>query len=353
MTTYYVDPTATGDDDGSSQANAWSTLQRAIDGTDGTQPAAGDTVLCKHTGADGAVDETLTVSIDVDGNSGSTTAGHIKYIGANSSWEDDGTQYVIDANDAAIYCLKYNANYIYLKNFFVKQATDDGIGSSNLGPDYLIFDNVRSSSNGSDGFGFGGGYSYFPRFIRCLADNNSGYGFQTARYTTVFYFLCCARDNTSYGFETTYGQLVAYGCLSFDNGSRGYRLGGAGTNGQSGIVLNSVADGNSLSGININAANHMIIGNRITNHSGTGDIGLEGNNYLFTHGWNYLENNDGDNIQEDSLGTEILYNGAITNQEDQSDTNQGYTSLTEGSEDYNLRSDATLRRTAITIPTGQ
>jgi len=94
MTTYYVDPTATGSDDGSSQADAWTSLQRAIDGTGGTQPTAGDTVLLRHTGSPN--DETPSAEIDFDGNGGDTTNGYVSYIGVNSSWEEDGTRYVID-----------------------------------------------------------------------------------------------------------------------------------------------------------------------------------------------------------------------------------------------------------------
>ena len=45
MAEYYVDPTlSTGDNDGTTKPNAWWTLQRAVDGTDGTKPVSGDTV---------------------------------------------------------------------------------------------------------------------------------------------------------------------------------------------------------------------------------------------------------------------------------------------------------------------
>ncbi len=350
MTTYYVDPNATGDDDGSSQANAWTTLQRAIDGTDGTQPAAGDTVLCKHTGSAGAVDETLTASIDVDGNSGDLSSGYIKYIGVNSSWENDDTQYVIDANDAAVNCLYFNSDYIFLNNFYVKKATEDGI----TGPtaDYNFFINIRSSENGGLGFDFELVSTGSQNYYRCLADNNSGSGFGIPKYATHKYLFCCARDNTSSGFKTTYGYPLLYSCLSFDNGSHGYHL-GVYNNGPDNFLLNSVADGNSNTGVFIHAHRTSVIGSRITNQSSSGDVGMDLNSKVALTGWSYFENNYGDNIQNDSLHTEILYNGAATNIEDQGDTNQGYTSLTEGSEDYNLRSDATLRRTAITIPTGQ
>ena len=35
MPTYYVDPAASGANDGTSWTDAWETLQRAVDGTDG------------------------------------------------------------------------------------------------------------------------------------------------------------------------------------------------------------------------------------------------------------------------------------------------------------------------------
>ena len=62
MSTYYVDASAAGADDGSSQSDAWTTIQRAIDGTGGTQPAAGDVVLIKA----GAT-YSVSAAIDFDG----------------------------------------------------------------------------------------------------------------------------------------------------------------------------------------------------------------------------------------------------------------------------------------------
>ena len=68
MATYYADfGIATGLDDGTSAANAWSTMQRAVDGTAGTQPTAGDIVYCVGT-------DTLAVNLDLDGLAGDTTS---------------------------------------------------------------------------------------------------------------------------------------------------------------------------------------------------------------------------------------------------------------------------------------
>ena len=117
-----------------------------------------------------------------------------------------------------------------------------------------------------------------------------------------------------------------------------------------------VGGGDSIWGFNNSTFNikdmaHLtyVIGCRITNHSGAGDIGINAASQILLHGWNYFQDNDGDNIQNDTVSEEITYNGAGTDVEDQADTDSGYIDR-DNPEDYNLRDDATLRRTAISIP---
>jgi len=146
MATYYVDPDAGGDDNGTDWTNAWTTLQRAIDGdgVGGTQPAAGDTVYCRGT-------ETLDAACDVDGNSGTVNTGFIKYVGCNASGSVDGTRYVMDATDTYVSCLDtFSASHIWFENFQFTQATDDGVDLSG-GGDNLVFVNCVSDNHGGAG----------------------------------------------------------------------------------------------------------------------------------------------------------------------------------------------------------
>jgi len=335
MTTYYVDPAATGSNNGTSWTDAWTSLQSAAD-----TATAGDTVYCRGT-------QTLTATIDFDTNTGdNATNGPVKFIGCNASGVVDGTRFVLDGNSAATYCadITGDVDYLYFGFFEFKNATSNGLTGTTTYSNGNIFIGCSFNNNGGSGC-----YTYYMRscvFIGCTAYGNTLHGFNRA-YGIIY--LSSSHDNGEDGIDMTYTSVPALiGCLIYDNGGEGID----GVDNQS-AIFNNVIDGNADNGISLFTPPVCgIIGNRITNHSGTGDIGIDCNSYLLCHGWNYFENNDGDNLQNASLAIEILAaDGSATDVEDQSDTNQGYTSLTDGSEDFNLRSDASLRRTAITIPT--
>ena len=209
MAEYYVDPTATGDDTGASKTNAWTTMQRCEDGTDGTQPAAGDTVLFRHSGAVGAADETIGVGgveIGWTGLSGNTTAGYIRYIGVNSAWENDGTQYVLDGDSAQVatgVMIFGTPAYRWFENFLVTRSATSGIVSVGVCL-YCIFKNVTASLNATAGISSGAlqyglfedcdllhndfvglGSLLYGRAIRCRAVGNAFYGIQGGNSCTI------------------------------------------------------------------------------------------------------------------------------------------------------------------------
>lgn len=263
MTSYYVDPAlGSGADSGVDWSNAWSSLQRAIDGTGGTQPAAGDVVYLKHTGAAGVADETLSGLIDVDGNSGNTVNGHISYIGVNSSGVEDKTRYVIDGNSAAVNCLKFNAiDYIYFKHLHVKNATGDGIGRASV-CNYLGFENILSVDNGADGISCD--LFYYSLFVDCGCSNNNVTGFSNLFYAKVIRGV--ASDNGAYGFQVV-TRSVLCNCMSISNNETGVLL-----TGTSNAIIGGVIDGHDSGGVfGQNAATgNVIISCRITNNSGYG-----------------------------------------------------------------------------------
>jgi len=336
MPTYYVDPAAGGNDDGTDWTNAWTTLQRAIDGTNGTQPAAGDIVYCRGT-------ETLSASVDVDGNEGSDSVGFIRYIGCNGSGNVDGTRFVLDANSAAVNCLQVAAGIDYhcFENFEFKNATSGGV--------------------------IGASWNYRWAFINCSFNNNGARGLDNNTFRSTFYILCTAYSNTTDGFFMGFDNYMIFcsahdntgsgafcngnnqviiGCLIYDNGDDGLE----GLD-EISLAMHNVIDGNADDGLQLRSGAGLIgiIGNRITNHSGSGDNGMDFVGEITFHGWNYLEDND-THYANTSLALELLDSGVGTNDEDNADTNEGYTSKADGSEDFNLRSDASLRRTAISIP---
>ena len=332
MSTYYVDPAATGANDGSSWTDAWTTLQAAADAA-----VAGNPVYCRGT-------ETLSAAVDFDTNSGDMdTNGYIQFIGCNSSGDEDGTRYVLDGNSAAANCIAWNGvNRVLLRNFDLKNATGDGLGYTAVGKG-VILDNVCAHNNG--GYGING-YSFaIALYFRCCAYSNSSMGFYNIQAKALF---CSSHDNGDLGFRPNYNIGGLIGCLAYDNSGDDYQY-----LDDSCLLLMCVGNGGSGSGVNpanapTNAA-PILIGNRFTNKV-SGKYGIDFNSLAGYYGWNVLDSNV-DNIANSTLTMIAKYNGTDLNSLSPGDTNQGYTDLTDGGEDFNLRSDATLRRSAITIPT--
>ena len=102
MATKYVDPAAGGSNNGSDWTNAWTDIQSAFDTC-----VAGDIVYCRGT-------QTLSVTIDVDTNSGDDTSGFIKFIGCNASGVVDGTYFTINGNAGAYHGLTFAAVGLWL-----------------------------------------------------------------------------------------------------------------------------------------------------------------------------------------------------------------------------------------------
>jgi hypothetical protein len=318
MTTYYVDPDATGANDGSSQGDAWTTIQSAFDSVFN----GGDICLCKGT-------ETAGGQIDIDANSGAYNTGYIKFIGVNSSWENDGTLYTIDADGGEFHILDAN------------------------GPDYVWLENIKpTNNNGSyDGLQVNTAYCDHWRFINCQFDGCGRYGVYSTylRYSCWFkskflnngsdglrnpgshasYYGCKFIDNTNYGMYLN-TQSVLDSCVFHGNDTGAYLYGVD-------YVRNCVFDENSSYGANLALATapYPIKGCRFTNHSGAGDVGLyvSGNVRAALLGC-YFGNNTTD-------ATADRYDDLGGNTFGGTDTNQGY--VTPGS-DWTLRSDATGRR---------
>ena len=334
MSIYYVDPVATGANDGSSWTDAWVSLQTAAD-----TAVAGDIVYCRGT-------ETLSAQVDYDTNSGDMdTNGYIQFIGCNSSGDEDGTRYVLDGNSAAANCTHWNGvSRVLLRNFDLKNATGDGFGGTTAGGYGVILDNVCSHDNGGDGF-----YAYSMSngsiLFRCCAYSNSNYGFYYIKQKAVF---CCAHDNGNAGFYSNYNTQCLIGCLAYDNSGDDYQDLDDGC-----LLLMCISNGGSGNGVNPENtptdAAPILIGNRFTNKV-SGKYGIDFNSLAGYYGWNVLDGNV-DNIANSSLAMIAKYNGTDLNSLSPGNTNQGYTDLTDGSEDFNLTSNATLRRSAISIPT--
>ena len=331
MTIYYLDPQASGLNNGSDWANAWINIQTAFD-----TAAAGDTVYCRGT-------QTLAVSIDVDMNSGDWTNGYIKFIGCNAAGAVNGTRFVLDASMTAPYCLNIAAgmNYFSMENIEFKNAVSHGVNANGNSSQHWFWNNCSFHENGGNGGNFYRNNDAF--FIRCAFYNNSVDGV-TAGFSQRFLF-CSFHDNSQAGINGYVGRNNNFtGCLIIDN-----TVSGVHRSEDREMYLQCVIDGNGSTGFDgeDSPGQRYLIGCRVTNHTGAG-ADLKGHTLI--HGWNYFQDN-GVNIQNVTVDDiEIRVNGVGTDMENQGDVNQGYTSISTGSKDFNLRPDATLRRTAIPIP---
>lgn len=332
MTDYYVDPDlGTGTEDGSSTANAWHSLQDAVDGLNNVgKPAAGDTVLLKHgTGND----ETPSAAIDFDVAVG-TAAAFIKWVGVNSSWTDDGTRYIIDGGSTATSLFVMTTEYHYFKNIELNNAQVNCIDFEGAADHPMIFDRCMFYNPTSACFDT---YSKQMLFYRCHLTSAGSDGYY--RPWEVNFILCVIADNTGDGLDVYHGGVVAYGCIIHNNGGNGILLDA--DIGQT--ILNNVIDGNTGDGIQADGSNVSfgicpIIGNRITNNAKGFDV--DANPHFYFEDYNFYLNNT----------TAAKEGGMIEGGGSLAAGTEGYND--RANNDFNLTTSATLRRTAIDMEYG-
>lgn len=346
MATYYADfDLGSGNNDGTSWTHAWKTPEDVIAGSNGTAPNDNDTVYCC-----GQADQVGAAVTNTLG--GTQTTGMVKWIGVNPSTHlNDGTRCTISAGGNNIAVWVQTGDYNYFENFrFTGSGNNDAFEGAG---GYCGFVNCSFDTCGGRGFLNTGDRHVF---IRCVAYGNVD-GFYLS-YGMKMYF-CCARDNSGDGINgqgTSGGYNMYIGVVCYDNGDKGFET----INGSQ-HLFNCAIDNNTAKGLAGGAAQlNSILGCRITNQSGAGDIGLDFDNGIFLYGWNAFDGNT-DHIADDTYCISVSHNGTETNSQlneagaGGGDTNQGYVSLVEGAEDYSTDytsgTDPHLRRTAITIPT--
>ncbi len=248
MTDYYVDPAAGGLNDGTSWINAWSGLQDANDGTNGTAPTAGDTVYCR-----GTETPTSEIVLSINGNS---TSGRIHWCGCNALGVVDGTLYIVDATSTGAEGIDpTSVMYSRFSNIEVKNADNIGWAGEFY---WTIFENCTSHHNGGPGFNNYNTGSRYNIWIRCQSYDNDGDGYIGATHET--YFACLAKDNTEEGFRPR-SQSVCLLCIAAGHTTAG--KGGFTNNGYL-SVINCVSDNND-EGIGYISADPTVIETRITN----------------------------------------------------------------------------------------
>ncbi len=335
MADWYVDPAASGDNDGGADGaaddptdtdnwtHAWDNLQSAFDNA-----SAGDTVYCRGT-------QTLTAPLDADGNDGSVAGGYIKFIGCNNGLGGiTGEYFTLDGDSKGVTIgIRDNGTvtaYYWFENIQVTDCSEDGwqltAGSYNW-----VWVNCKAYDNGDCGWNVGTSSSS-GTFVRCIADTNGESGFYNLDNEYACYY-CVAANNTDDGFHCSNIRNLYVGCISHDNGSsgdRGYYLW------YQHHMVNCIADGE-VTGVLFVGDRNCVMGSRFTNNA----TGVDFSNELVLMGWNLFESSSSADMANPAA-TGTAYALAIphdadadTNEIDPDSGDDGYNNTANN--DFNLK----------------
>lgn len=317
MADIFVDPAATGANNGTSYADAYTNAQSAFDTV-----TSSDRIRMRGT-------QTLTVAIDVDITNGAL-GGLIEVVGENASGVEDGTKFVLDGNSTAFNCLTINKNRYVFRNIQCKNATSNGV-SFTSGASYNLWINFLSNNHGGSGFGINGNGD-FNIFFRCTSKLNASNGWLNMDQSHLL--LCLIEDNGSNGVSGPSQLAALLGCISQGNTGDGVKP----NFGTPIVIWQSIIDGNGGHGINDSASFiTAYLANRITNNTLDGLKIAASSNAL--EDWNFAEGNGG--IDLNLLGDVISLGNSLTA------GTQGYTDRPGGN--FDLTFAATGRRQAVQI----
>lgn len=346
MATYYVDPAATGLGDGTSWTNAWTTLQAAIDGTGGTQPTAGDTVLCRGT-------ETVSVEIDFDGNSGTAAGGNVEFVGVNASGVEDGTRFVLNGNNNSMTAVaELHASQLEIRNFEFKNCGGSGHGCRSSGTyvDNVCFINCSFNNNAGGGL-VAEGYQNSIKlekseYICCQFHDNGTYG---VYFVTGLFYGCEFYNNPTGWYMTgSYGTATFSNCIFRDNSNTGAYLATYGQ--QNYAVQNCVFHGNGTGlGLASNQPVVSIVGCRFTSNTTGLEIGTVWKRQLiacyFPDTGSPLANTT--NITGGGTYANVAIRGVATGDFAGTDADGGY--VDSANDNYSLAASASIRNVEIGV----
>lgn len=338
MTTYYVNPLATaGNNDGTSYANAWTSLAYAPLGMNGTAPVAGDVVLC-HGG--NSPDETISSPILFNGNNGDSSAGRVRYTGCNHASVIDGTRYRVDGGGISTYCFQPTSDWLSLENFEVRNASSHGCYiPTYTACDMLLVNQCWFHDNGGDGFSsVGSNSTRYALFTRNMFTDNTGNGW----HGDGMVFAGYASGNGASGFYqlSSHPTTTFVDCASLDNGAYGFWLRGYGQDFY--MMHNCVADNNTTGGMNFTGGLLGVVSGCRVTQNGFGVDGTSGVDLLDC----YMPGAGQDranttNLPATSVVTEITVDGANSNVLNGTDTDGGYVGGSPNY-DYQTTTSATL-----------
>jgi len=245
-TTYFVCP-STGDDGnlGTSfgAGNAWKSTQFALDNA----TTAGDEIrLCAE------ISEVITVQIDDDTGSGSTTAeilargmdgtdgttpatytittstGITSLVDQSSIAHKEWRDVVFDANASATYAFQHSVfgemAGIFYKDCRFTDAVSHGVFSKtrNAGVVGVAYQGCEFDANGGGGHVSGQGNGGGGTFIGCSSHDNTGVGFDLDSNLSLV-LRSAIYDNGSYGVEVggSGKNTIVINCTIYDNGNHG------------------------------------------------------------------------------------------------------------------------------------